>query len=150
MGPNFDQANAREGTSRSRQQITRFLLVGGSSVVVDLACYNYLLGQFDPLTAKGISYLAGMLIGFVGNKLWTFESHRNSISEPAFYILVYGMTLLLNIGTNSLAFEMISAWSQSDQAGRFVAFLIATGVTTVVNFLGLKYIAFRQTSVQTA
>lgn len=136
--------------AQSRKQVMRFLLVGGSSVVVDLLCYAILLGRLDRVSAKGIAYAAGVLFGYAGNKLWTFESRRKSFSEPAIYVLVYAVTLLINIGINSSVCDLVSPWIRSDRASQLFAFFVATGVTTVLNFLGLKYIAFRQSQIQSA
>ncbi len=134
----------------SRKQMIRFLFVGGSSVSVDLLCYAFLLGSMDRVSAKGIAYAAGVIVGFAGNKLWTFESRRKSYSEPAIYVFVYGITLVLNMATNSLVCDIVTPWIRSDTATQLLAFLIATGVTTVLNFLGLKYVAFRQSQIQSA
>ena len=57
---------------RDRKQVLRFLVVGGSSVTVDLLCYALLLGSMDRMSAKGLAYAAGVLFGFAGNKLWTY------------------------------------------------------------------------------
>ena len=136
--------------SRSRKQITRFLFVGGNSVAIDLLCYSLLLGSMDRGLAKGISYTVGVLVGFAGNKLWTFESKGKSFSEPTLYVFVYGITLVLNIGINSFVCESLSSRIQSERTTQLLAFLIATGVTTILNFLGLKYLAFRQSQMVTA
>ncbi len=126
-----------------RRQIFRFLIVGGTSVAVDLAVYLLLLPHLDRTSAKGISYLAGVVVGFVGNKLWTFESRRKSLAEPMIYLLIYLVTLIVNIAINGgtlwLAEEMGASSSLSNIAG----FFVATAVTTILNFVGMKYIAFR-------
>ncbi|MFO1063446.1 MAG: GtrA family protein [Pirellulales bacterium] len=126
------------------RQIGRFLCVGGSSVAVDLVCYWLLLSSFTPMPAKGISYLIGMAVGFIGNKLWTFESKQRSLSEPALYSLVYAVSLAVNIGLNSGVLALLNPVIDLPSINRAAAFLIATGTTTVLNFVGLKFIAFRR------
>src|SRR5262245_3391584 len=124
----------------TRRQITRFLVVGSASVAVDLAVY-WLLTHFAPLAwalCKGISYAAGVVVGFFGNKFWTFESARRSAAEPAMYLALYGCTLLLNIVCNQLALAILGS------PQKLVAFLLATGVTMVTNFVGMKFVAFRR------
>ena len=137
---------AASDSSRSRflKQLLRFLVVGGSSVAVDLICYAILLNHMDRIAAKGLAYLAGVLFGFAGNKFWTFESQRRSYSEPAIYFLLYLSTMVLNIAVNSWFFHNLQNWNRAEDASQLLAFLVATGVTTVVNFLGLKHLAFRQ------
>ncbi len=130
-------SNERLSAQENKRQIVRFLVVGCMSVAVDLACYMFLgtILFFAPSLAKGISYVAGMAVGFVGNKYWTFGSARRSASEPVTYIVLYVVTLAVNIGVNSAVLG-ITGWTAP-------AFLLATGVTTVLNFLGMRLITFR-------
>lgn len=123
----------------TRGQIARFLVIGGASVAVDLAVYA-ILTAFTPLSwaaAKGLSYAAGVVVGYFGNKFWTFQSASRSVGEPALYLMLYALTLALNIGCNQLA---LAALGPQFKLG---AFLFATGITTVTNFLGMKLVAFR-------
>ena len=126
----------------TRRQITRFLFVGGASVAVDLGIYT-LLTSFTPLAwgvSKGVSYAAGVVVGFFGNKFWTFESRRRSAAEPAMYGALYALTLLLNIACNQLALSALGPQR------KLIAFVFATSVTMVTNFLGMKFVAFRRAS----
>ena len=133
---------------RLRKQIQRFLVVGGSSVAVDLLAYCVLLKCVDRMTAKGLAYLAGVLIGFAGNKLWTFESRQLSFSEPILYIVVYASTLVINIAINSLVCSYLESMMLASYTAQIWGFLFATGVTTVLNFVGLKFVAFRRAQLE--
>jgi putative flippase GtrA len=97
---------------------------------------------WPPLLAKGVGYCAGMVFGFFGNKLWTFRSSGAAKQEPFSYVLVYAFSLLVNITTNQAALYFGQGVLDQSLNG-FVAFLVATGLTTVLNFLGLRFIAFR-------
>lgn len=114
-------------------------MVGATSVLTDLAVYALLLrtGAVGVSAAKGCSYLAGVAIGFALNKRWTFESSRRSAPEAIRYLLLYGATFAVNIACNNLALALFGAESHG------VAFLLATAVTTVLNFLGMRLFAFR-------
>lgn len=121
-------------------QVARFLVVGSASVVVDLTVYA-LLTALSPLpwgAAKGLSYAAGVVVGYFGNKFWTFQSASRSAGEPAMYLTLYALTLALNIGCNQLALAALG------QQFKLASFLFATGITTVTNFLGMKLVAFRR------
>lgn len=120
-------------------QILRFLVIGGGSVAIDGICYA-LITYFTGISAdvaKGLSYLCGMLFGFWGNKLWTFESKERSATEPLLYVLIYATTLGINIGINRLVLSL------AGDKFRLVGFVLATGTTTVANFIGMKFLAFR-------
>jgi len=85
-----------EGWSERREtakQIRRFIVIGVASVLTDFAVYT-LLTRAGLLwdVSKGVSYVSGMVVGFIGNKLWTFQSARRSPAEPITYILLYTTT----------------------------------------------------------
>ena len=126
------------------RQVSRFFVIGGCSAATDFACYTLLLGSFglSIATAKGISYVTGMVVGFFGNKLWTFQSRRRAVSEPLLYMAWYFVTLAVNMATNGLVLELLGPQAT------LPAFLAATGLTTVLNFLGLRLIAFRRALIE--
>ena len=125
--------------AETRRQVGRFLVIGGASVATDCAVYLLLTGFFGCAThvAKGLSYVAGMAVGFVGNKYWTFRSSRHSASEAVSYTLLYAVTLAANIGVNAAVLAALGPSSKP------LAFLVATGVTTALNFLGMRLVTFR-------
>ncbi len=125
------------------KQIRRFLVIGVLSVLIDYAVYTLLtnLGLVTSVS-KGVSYVAGMIVGFIGNKLWTFESARRSAAEPVIYILLYTITLGVNVLVNSAGLVVLDDWLALESA-KGLAFLAATGVTTVLNFIGMKWVTFR-------
>lgn len=124
----------------TRRQLSRFLVVGSASVLVDLSAYRILATDAGlPLyVAKGISYLLGVGVGFVGNKWWTFRSSRRSVSEPLSYLALYAVTLLVNIGCNQAVLTILGTHATA------LAFFVATGLTTVLNFFGMRRFTFRQ------
>ena len=127
--------------AETRKQLFRFIVVGVSSVLFDGTVY-FLLHRYFGVTApvaKGASYLAGVVcVGFVLNKLWTFESAEKTVAEPLTYLIIYSITLFVNIGCNSLALYLLG------HEQKIFAFLFATGVTTILNFLGIRFITFRR------
>jgi putative flippase GtrA len=124
----------------TRKQLSRFLVVGLLSVVTDLTVYALLVSVAGwPVSAsKGISYAAGVVIGFVLNKHWTFESSRESWREAASYLSLYSVTLGVNVGCNYAALRVLG----NDR--RALAYLFATGVTTILNFIGMRLFTFRK------
>lgn len=126
--------------AETSRQLRRFLVVGVLCVLVDLGAYYMLSVRLgiNADRAKAISYLVGVVIGFALNKWWTFESARRSWTEPASYLLLYLVTLIVNVSCNRLALEMLG------EDGRLIAYFFATGVTTVLNFVGMRLVTFRR------
>lgn len=121
----------------SFRHLFRFGVIGVTSVLIDFAVYSLLTSLGMAVTpAKGVSYLFGMAFGFVGNKFWTFRSSRRSASEPLTYLLVYAVTLAINMALNAAVLSLT--------VSKLGAFLVATAVSTVLNYLGLRLVTFRQ------
>ena len=120
----------------SIKEILKFLVGGGSAVIVDAVVYAILKRYIDLSIAKAISYVAGAAVGFIINKLWTFESKKFSISEIIKYIILYAFSAMANTGVNRLVLFIIPS--------TVFAFLCATGTSTVINFLGQKFFVFRK------
>lgn len=118
------------------REILRFLVGGGSAVVVDFAVYCFLKGPVGLIAAKVISYIAGAIVGFIINKLWTFESKQFKLSEVGRYIILYAFSACANTAVNKCVLLLIPS--------TIFAFLCATGGSTVLNFLGQKFFVFRK------
>ena len=68
------------------KELLRFLVGGGSAVVIDFGVYHMLIYfGIDMSIAKAISYIAGAIVGFVINKFWTFEC--NSFPLEKFFVM---------------------------------------------------------------
>jgi putative flippase GtrA len=138
--------NSTEGWSERREtakQVRRFIVIGVLSVLIDFTVYMLLTRlELSWDVSKGVSYVAGMVFGFIGNKLWTFESARRSPAEPVTYLMLYTTTLGVNVLVNRIVLLVLAGWLPSGWV-KGLAFLVATGVTTILNFVGMKWITFR-------
>ncbi|MBO7484682.1 MAG: GtrA family protein [Spirochaetaceae bacterium] len=123
------------------REILKFIVGGGSAVLVDYILYRLLMDLGLPVSiSKGISYVTGAAVGFVINKLWTFESKQFSSIEVVKYILLYACSACANAGVNKFILWLFN-W-------QLFAFLCATGVSTVMNFLGQKFFVFVKEEAQ--
>ncbi|MSS64509.1 GtrA family protein [Velocimicrobium porci] len=118
-----------------KKELLKFLIGGGSAVVVDYISYNvFLLTGWNVSMAKAVSYVCGAIVGFIINKLWTFESKEFSKTEIVRYIILYAVSACINAGVNKLVIIVLNM--------KILAFLCATGISTVLNFLGQKFFVF--------
>lgn len=117
-------------------ELLKFCVGGGSAVAADYLFYRLLqyLG-LEIWAAKALSYIIGAAIGFVINKLWTFGSKKFKTSEIIKYVVLYAASAGINAAVNSLVIWLTGI--------KILAFLAATGVSTVINFLGQKFFVFR-------
>lgn len=133
--------------SDTRTQVIRFLVVGITATIVDASVYTGLLtvvipGRFD--IAKTCAFLLGTTVSYFLNKRWTFESSETDAKQTASFILLYGVTLIFNVGANGLALETLGGMGLELAIAGPIAFVVATGVSTVANFFGQKFWVFRQ------
>lgn len=124
-------------SSIKKKELLRFLVGGGSAVIVDYITYKlFMILGLERSIAKALSFICGSVVGFVINKRWTFESEGFSKGEVLRYIILYLCTAWINAFVNRLVLGFLPV--------EFFGFLCATGVSTVLNFLGQKYFVFRK------
>lgn len=121
--------------SQTKKELKRFLVAGISAVSTDFISYYVLITFFSHDTSKTISFLLGTIVAYIINKYWTFEKHEKSYKEMVQFGILYGITLIANVFANKIVLEYTGMV--------FLAFLFATGVSTVLNFLGQKFWVFR-------
>lgn len=122
-----------------KTELRRFLIVGVTTVLIDFICYHLMLlliNSYAP--AKAFGFIMGSIFAYFINKIWTFR-HRNvanySVSK---FALLYMTTLMINVGLNGIFILMFgTAWLSVQ-----LAFLIATGTSAVINFMGMKRFVF--------
>lgn len=118
-------------------ELGRFLVAGLSAVGVDFAVY-FLLAQYAALplaVCKTLSFCSGALVSFVLNRIFTFRArHGSTAQQVILFTLLYGVTLGLNVAVNAAALAL-GVWQS-------LAWLLATGASTVANFVGMKFVVF--------
>ncbi|MNI67871.1 GtrA-like protein [compost metagenome] len=121
--------------TKLRKQIIRFLVAGTTAVLTDSLIYYWLIHIFSFSISKAISFLVGTLFSFGINKFWTFEQKEKSIQHVWKFAVLYFSTFVLNVLINTVYLGYFP--------GQYVAaFIVATGVSTVVNFIGQKWWVF--------
>lgn len=129
---------------KNLRYILRFLIIGMISVTIDYYVYNFLHSiKITVHLAKGFGYIAGMIFGFVGNKVWTFQSSNKPNTELPLYVIIYACTFGVNIGVNALFLDLLNKIDHSNYIING-AFLVSTGMSTILNFLGMRFIVFRK------
>jgi putative flippase GtrA len=133
-------AGSGRGEVAVRSSLLRFLLVGGTTVLIDAVVYQLLLLADVPHGwAKTASFIAGALFAYVANWRFTFRGRHHRWSVVAFAV-VYLCALGLNVGVNALVLALLDStatWAVG------IAFVLATGVSAAWNFGGMARFVFR-------
>lgn len=121
-------------------QLRRFLIVGSTTVLVDFASYSgcLALGLWIDL-AKAVGFVIGTAFAYLANRLWTFEAGGGPGRIPHF-LAVYLSTLVVNVAANAVVVRALPEGKPAIVA----AFVVATGISASLNFLGMKFIVFRR------
>ncbi len=119
-------------------QFIRFVLVGVFNTVwgfaVIFACM-YLAG-LGPLASNVIGYGCGLLTSYVLNKWFTFRSNVRGAGEPIRFVLVFGLSYLLNVATLLILIRNLKVHEGAAQ-------LIAGSVYVVASYLLNRHYVFR-------
>lgn len=131
-----------------KTQVWRFLLTGGLSAVVDFGLYLVFLWLFASFwdagedirvnVAKTLSFIAGTTTAYLINRRWTFQAPPSRARFIA-VVALYAVTYLVQVGINHLFYFQFAGepWRVP------VAFVIAQGTATVINFVVQRAVIFR-------
>jgi putative flippase GtrA len=133
-------ADTPENAPMSLQtQAVRFVITGGLSAIVDFGLYILLLtlGLHVNL-AKTLSFVAGTTTAYLINRRWTFQA-TPSRARFAAVMALYALTYAVQVGINYLFYLEFTGRSWQVP----VAFVIAQGTATVINFVVQRAVIFR-------
>ena len=120
-------------------EVARFLIVGGTTVFIDLICYFILIYiGFDTFLSKGISFSVGTVFAYFANRNYTFQSSMSGFFGFTVFTLLYLSTLIVNVVSN----EIVLKFTSHINGSLMIAFLVATSLSATLNFIGMKYIVF--------
>ncbi|HEN3617880.1 TPA: GtrA family protein [Yersinia enterocolitica] len=129
-----------------KRQLMIFLIVGSLTVVIDFLSYRglVLLNLLGTDIAKGAGFILGTIFAYLANRIWTFGRQTHASGSLWRFFTLYSVTLGINIWVNSL---MLALFYTSGLVVQ-IAFLIATGISALLNFIGMKWFVFKAVRTQ--
>ena len=131
------------------RQIKCFIVIGISATLLDFALYWWWHRYLTYSAAKALSFLCGSIFAYLLNKFVTFQQKQHSNVEVLKFATLYGSTLVANVAANSSSiafckFLFPTIWSNYAHLIILFSFILATGVSTVLNFIGQKFWVFKR------
>lgn len=140
-----------ERLSRSNSlqaQGTKFAITGAIAALIDVSLtwlFQIGLGLFGDVVSRTVGFAVGTLVAYLLNRRWTFNARASKRRFVAVFD-TYAMTYAINILLYRWAFPFFdhtldwpSSWALA------VAFVIAQGTATLINFFVQRWVIFRST-----
>lgn len=144
---------------QASKQLTKFIISGILAVGVDFTVY-YVLSQFlDPSLSKAISFCSGMVVTYNMNKFWTWKQPEKDNKRLMLFSVLYAVALIVNVAMNNLMLDSLPNHTLNFSyvndlnevikgivvgVDKLAAFVIATGASVVLTYIGQKYWLFRE------
>ncbi len=123
-------------------ELGRFLVIGVLTVLVDFVGYRLLLAAgLHVAVAKGAGFVTGTVFAYFANRRWTFSNARPRTGSGWRFTALYASTLLVNVVANAVVLAIALRFVPASFAV-LLAFLCATGLSAVLNFVGMKFWVF--------
>lgn len=123
-----------------KRELTVFLVVGSLAVLIDFLTYSglILIQAVSIDMAKASGFIVGTIFAYFANRFWTFGHVPQQPGSSWRFGILYLMTLGANVLVNAFVLKLLAEARAAVQ----LAFLVATGLSASLNFLGMKWFVF--------
>lgn len=128
-----------------KHEFLRYLISGLTAAGTDLFTYTTLLPWVGPSPAKTMSFIFATVIAYILNKFWTFNLATHSWPEMLKFAALYSTSLIANVAMNRISIFVIEDRIHTLLPYEYqFSWLVATGTSTVINYIGQKFWVFKR------
>ena len=114
-------------------------MVGILTVLIDYLVYflsrNLIINTTQ---AKAFGFISGTVFAFLANRNITFKNHDNIWGHLYKFLILYSGSLFINVTINNSLLNWLTDFQYKVQ----LSFLLATSISAIINFIGMKYFVF--------
>ena len=125
------------------REIITYLFFGFVTTAVNYGVYALLVRGFhmDVVPANIIAWIAGVVVAYVTNKLWVFESKARDAKTVVREFLEFVVARLITLGV-----ETLLLWIFVDKLGAndLIMKIITNVIVVILNYVFSKFIIFRK------
>jgi putative flippase GtrA len=140
---------AKSTQTQLHHELSRFIIIGIIATIFDFSLYSIGHQWFNlPYAmAKTFSFICGSCLAYFLNKHFTFKQEKHQASQMIRFAILYILTMLVNVAVNSSSIAILTqkisiSWLTKSEILIF-SFVVATGTSTVINFIGQKFWVFK-------
>lgn len=122
--------------SKLFKELRNYIIIGIGAILIDFLSYKFYFFNLNISlsNAKRLSFITGAIWSFLLNKKITFKSGKKGFIEPILFSIIYISSFILNSFIHDLSLNYFSG---------NIPFIVATIFSVILNYLGQKYIVFR-------
>lgn len=125
-----------------QHSLVRYIVVGGSSVVIDYVVFVALYNLFDIALSVSLTtgFIVGLLWNFLLNKFWAFQSDDNAPHRHKRETMLYAALVVFNFGFTNGFVVVVDAIGIPPEVSK----IIATAMITLWNYYLYKHYIFKR------
>jgi putative flippase GtrA len=135
-------------STRSLQQVIRYLLVGGFNTIFGYALFAALnlllqpLGSYSYMLASFLANLIAITVAFLGYKWFVFKTHGSYLREWMRCLAVYSTSMVVTLAGLPVLVTLIHHVLKPQKPAPYIAAAVMAVVTVALSFLGHKHFSF--------
>lgn len=125
--------------NNSKCQIVKFLIVGGSSVLIDIGLLIVLKEKFNfhPAFAIATNQIFVVTYNFLLNKYWSFKTKKMAIKQFSRYLILVFFNYLTSIGLMYLLYDRFGINYK-------IARVFSIALLCIINFIFYKHWVYKK------
>jgi putative flippase GtrA len=135
---------------RAAPQLRGFVFAGLVGTLIDYGFYHLYDQWLPPLFSKGLAFSSATLFVYWMNKFWTFKQPLHSKREISAFFALYTASMLASTSVEGATAGAVLPLLAHPRSIKLMAFVLATGTSTIINFIGQKFWVFELKKKQVA